>query len=76
MANSSKTLNAPATDVFFTSAMSTLISGGIAVRNACGSTTRERFWVNDMPRDRAASACPTPTELMPERTASATKAEV
>ena len=71
---SSATANALAIEVFFVSAMTTLISGGTTVRKACGSTMCRSVWANVSPIDRAASAWPTPTELMPERTASQKKA--
>ena len=57
-------------------AMITLPSGGTTVRSACGSTTKRRLWVKSRPIDRAASAWPAETELMPARTASQTKADV
>ena len=57
-------------DVFFVSAMKTLMSGGTTVRSAWGSTTCRRVCGKVSPIERAASAWPMPTELMPERTAS------
>ena len=54
----------------------TLASGGTAARNACGSTTSRIVPPNVSPIARAASACPSGTALMPERTASQTNAEV
>jgi hypothetical protein len=56
--------------VFLISAITTLMIGGTTVRNACGSTTSRSDWVNVSPIERAASAWPTPTALMPDRTAS------
>ena len=48
-ANSSITKNPPATDVFFVSAMNTLMSGGIVMRNACGSTISPTVCENPSP---------------------------
>ena len=70
------TPNAPTTAEFLNIAMITLPSGGTTVRSACGSTTSRRDWPKVRPMDRAASAWPAETELMPERTASQTNAEV
>ena len=67
---SSSTPNAAAIEVFLVRAMTTLISGGTTVRNACGRITSRSDWVKVSPMERAASACPTPTALMPDRTAS------
>ena len=75
-ANSSTTKKPPATEVFLVRAMKTLISGGIVMRNACGSTTRLTVWPKPSPTLRAASACPTGTPLMPDRSASATNGDV
>ncbi len=74
--NSSALLKAPAIAEFFVSAMKMLLSGGTTVRVAWGSTTSCRVWANVMPIERAASACPSGTVLMPERTASQTNEEV
>ncbi len=63
-----------ATEVFLVSAMSTLPSGGTTVRKAWGSTTSPSTCRNGRPSARAASPCPTPTLLIPERSASQTKA--
>ncbi len=57
-------------------AICTLPSGGTTLRNAWGSTTCRSDWQKVSPIARAASACPAETELMPERKASQTKAEV
>ena len=76
VANSSTTKKPPATEVFFVRAMKTLMSGGIVIRNACGSTTSDTVWPKPRPMLRAASACPTGTPLMPERSASATNGDV
>src|SRR5699024_9437111 len=65
-----------AIEVFLIIAISTLMIGGITVRIAWGRTIRPRDWPPVKPTARAASACPTPTELIPERTASHTNAEV
>ena len=65
----------PMTDaivVFFVSAISTLPSGPMTARNAWGSTTMVTFWVNVIPSERPASACPTGTVLIPDRNDSAT----
>ena len=71
-AAASRMPKAAATEVFLSSAISTLVSGGTVARSACGSTT----WVIVPPKvrpiARAASAWPSGTELMPERTASQT----
>ena len=61
-----------ATDVFLANAITTEISGGIALRKAWGKTTLPSVWPKVNPMDRAASACPRLTEFTPERTASAT----
>ena len=68
--------NAAATEVFFSSAISTLASGGTAARNACGRTPARMAPAKVSPIARAASAWPSGTELMPERIASHTNAEV
>src|SRR5690606_13328374 len=65
-----------ATVVFLVRAISTLASGPMTERNACGSTTSRSTWLKFSPSARAASACPTGTVLMPERIASHTKAAV
>ena len=67
---------ADAIEVFFVSAMKTLASGATTLRSACGRTTKRIDWPNVRPMERAASPWPTPTALMPDRTASATKAPV
>jgi hypothetical protein len=46
-------------------AMVRLVSGGIARRKACGSTTFIKVWPNDKPVERAASHWPLATEVMP-----------
>jgi cell division protein FtsI/penicillin-binding protein 2 len=48
--------------------------GAMIDRNACGRMIIRSDWVNVSPIERAASACPTPTALMPDRTASQKKA--
>ena len=63
-------------DVFLVSATKMLISGGMTVRNAWGRITVPRLWPNVIPIDRAASAWPVATLLMPDRTASQTNAAV
>ena len=54
--------------------MKTFTSGCTIVRNACGRITNRSDWVNVKPIERAASACPTGTVLIPPRTASQTNA--
>ena len=63
-----------ATVVFLISAISVEPSGAIAPRNACGRITSRSDWPNVSPIDRAASACPPGTVLMPLRSASQTNA--
>ena len=46
--------------------------GMIVARNACGSRTSLRFWLNVNPSDRAAWACPNGIVLIPERNVSQT----
>ena len=60
--------------VFLVRAISVLPSGVIAPRKACGSTTSRRLWVKVSPTDRAASAWPVGTVLMPLRSDSQTNA--
>jgi len=67
---SSSTPKAAAIEVFLVKAMTTLMSGGTTVRNAWGRITSRSDWVKVSPIERAASACPAPTALMPDRTAS------
>ena len=62
--------------VFFSSAIWTLVSGGTTARSACGRITVARVWPNVKPSARDASACPTGTVLIPDRTTSQTKAAV
>jgi len=76
VATSSTTANPAATEVFLARAMMTSMRGGITVGTACGKITSASDWPKVRPIARAASACPTPTELIPERGASLTKAEV
>ncbi|SLJ82969.1 Uncharacterised protein [Mycobacteroides abscessus subsp. abscessus] len=61
---------------FFVNAISTLPSGAITDRNACGSTTSRRFWLKLKPSERPASDWPSGTVLMPERSDSQTNAAV
>ncbi len=75
-AKSSTTKNPPATEVFLVRAMKTLMRGGMVIRNACGRITSETVWRNPRPTLRAASAWPTGTPLMPDRSASATNGDV
>ena len=72
----SATENPAAIVVFFSNAMNTLISGGMIARNACGRTTIESTWLNDMPIARAASDWPGEIVLTPDRTTSQTNADV
>ena len=62
--------------MFLVSAMRMLASGGITERIACGSTMSRSICPNVMPSERAASAWPRSTALIPERTASHTNAAV
>ena len=52
--------------------MKTLTSGWMVRVNAWGSTIARMVSAKGMPRARAASICPSATELMPERTISHT----
>ena len=72
---SSTTEMALASEVFFVRAISTFVSGATTLRSACGGY-EPQVCGNVSPIDRAASAWPTPTALMPERMASATNAPV
>ena len=76
MDRSPTTPKKPASAEFLIIAMITLPSGTTAAFQACGSTTKRRFWLNVRPIARAASACPGETALMPERSASQTNAPV
>ena len=76
VAKSSTTKKPPATEVFFVRAMKTLMSGGTVMRKAWGSTTSDTVCPNPRPMLRAASAWPSGTPLIPERSASATNGEV
>ena len=51
--------------------MSSFVSGGIIIRNACGSTTLRIACPADMPSDRAASTWPLGTAWIPPRIVSA-----
>ena len=66
----------PATEVFLSSAIRALASGGTEARKAWGSTTSRITPLKGRPIARAASAWPSGTALTPERIASQTKAEV
>ena len=66
----------PATEVFLSSAIMVLASGGTEARTAWGSTTWRITPAKGSPMARAASAWPSGTALTPERSASQTKAEV
>jgi hypothetical protein len=71
-----KTKNADAIEVFFSSAMKTLASGGTAVGEGLRQHhERQRLREGHADRPRGLRL-PGATELMPERTASATKAAV
>ncbi len=72
----SVTPKASAIAVFLVSAIRMLASGGMTVRIACGRTISCSVWPKVSPSERAASAWPTSTALMPERTASHTNAAV
>jgi hypothetical protein len=56
--------------------MITVPSGTIANFQACGNTMWRRFWPKVRPIERAASACPRGTALMPLRSASQMNAAV
>src|SRR6266436_10051353 len=55
-------------------AMVRLVSGGMASRKACGSTTLNRVWPNERPVERAASHWPLATEVIPAQKISSEKA--
>ena len=71
---SSLTPTADASDDPSTTPMKMFTSGCTIVRNAGGRITYRSDWVKVKPSDRAASACPTGTVLIPPRTASQTNA--
>ena len=48
----------------------------MTARNACGSTMIHRVWVKLSPMARAASAWPSGTVLIPDRSTSQTNADV
>ncbi len=58
-------------DVSLISSTNSLVSGGMMIRNACGSTTETVVHSGDMPSERAASSCPFGTAWMPARNVSA-----
>ena len=60
--------------VFLVSAIRVLPSGATAPRNACGRMTWRSVWVKVRPIERAASAWPVGTVLMPQRSDSQTNA--
>ena len=67
----------PATEVFLVRAMKTLMIGGIDHADGLRQDDEPTaIWPKPSPMLRAASACPTGTPLMPERSASATNGEV
>ncbi len=69
--------NAAPTEVFLSSAISTLARGGTDGPERLGEDhLRASTWPKVRPMARAASACPSGTALMPDRIASHTKAEV
>ena len=70
------TPKAPATVVFFSSAICTLARGGTEARNGLGQHDLAHHARNGSPMARAASAWPSGTALMPDRSASQTKDEV
>ena len=76
MRPASATENPAAMVVFLTIAISVDISGGTALRYACGSTTSRSVWPKVIPTARAASACPASTVLIPERSTSQMNADV
>ena len=71
---SSLTPTADASDDPSTTPMKMFTSGCTIVRNAGGRITYRSDCVNVKPSERAASACPTGTVLIPPRTASQTNA--
>ncbi len=62
--------------MFLSRAICTLDSGGTTERIAWGRTICDRVRLKVNPRAREASACPTGTVLIPERTTSQTNAAV
>ena len=62
--------------VFLINAIKTDPSGMITARNACGSNTIRRFWLNVNPSERAASAWPSGTVFTPDRSVSHTNEAV
>ena len=54
-----------ASDVSFSSVMNSLPIGGIAIRIACGTTTRRMMLRRDMPSARPASSWPGSTDMRP-----------
>ena len=67
---------AAATVEFLSRAISVLPSGATEPRNACGRMTIDADWKKLRPSERAASACPSGTVLMPLRSDSHTNADV
>src|SRR5918995_70618 len=59
----------------FTSRMSSLVSGGSTMRNACGKTILRVAVIDLIPNDRAASTWPRGTAWIPARTVSAVYAD-
>ena len=56
-----------ASDVSLSSVMNSLPIGGIAIRIACGTTTRRMMLRRDMPSARPASSWPGSTDMRPAR---------
>ena len=73
---SSLTAMTSASAEFLIRAMNTLPRGATTVRKAWGSTTTPSTCWNVNPSERAASAWPWATALMPDRTVSATNVPV
>ena len=65
-----------ASELFLTMLRYWLVIGGTITRSACGSSTSRITWPRDRPIAMAASVWPLCSARMPERTISATKAEV
>ena len=55
------------TDVSLKSAMKSFVTGGITIRTACGTITRRKAILRDIPSASAASICPTGIACKPAR---------
>ena len=58
-------------EVFFTMEITSLPTGGMITRMACGNTMRRKMVSGRMPSASAARVCPRGTEAMPARITSA-----